>query len=169
MTVERTSKVFEVEISRSPDGSTVIGVTGNVDHGAAPVLWEALDLVAERGQQIVVDLRGAEFIDPAGLSVLMKAAARARDSHGDLRVRNPPPSARSILQIISARGGLSIEDEAGDLQGIGLGVTSDESNITLTIRPAPDCDVRKPPHGDRRSSVISPSSHKHSRGSRVAR
>ena len=116
MTIELAPGEFSIEISRADDGSsTVVQVTGNVDLDTVRVLGDVLDLAAERGQQIVVDLTGAEFISAAGISLLVRAAAHARSGHGALRVRNPPPMAARAFESLSLAGDLPIEVEGVDL------------------------------------------------------
>jgi anti-sigma B factor antagonist len=59
---------------------------GNLDINGGPTLREALlDAIGEHhGRRVVVDLEGVDFIDSAGLGVLLGGLKRARTNDGDL-------------------------------------------------------------------------------------
>jgi anti-sigma B factor antagonist len=66
--------------------STVVEVAGEIDVASAPELRHCLQQTIDAGsQQPVVDLRHVEFIDSAGLGVLIGAQRR-------LRPRRFPPT-----------------------------------------------------------------------------
>jgi anti-sigma B factor antagonist len=67
--------------------STVVEVAGEIDVASAPELRHCLQQTIDAGsQQPVVDLRHVEFIDSAGLGVLIGAQRRLRDHDGSLRL-----------------------------------------------------------------------------------
>ncbi len=73
--------------TRDEDGRTIVAATGEVDVYTAPVLDDALSTaVAGGATRVVVDLSGVDFLDSTGLSVLVKALKRVRDSDGSLDV-----------------------------------------------------------------------------------
>ena len=73
--------------TRDEDGRTIVAATGEVDVYTAPVLDEALSTAVSGGAtRLVVDLSGVDFLDSTGLSVLVKALKRVRDSDGSLDV-----------------------------------------------------------------------------------
>ncbi len=58
---------------------------GEIDLATAAQLREAvLDLIQNGSRQVVVDLRGVEFMDSTGLGVLVGALKRLREQEGDL-------------------------------------------------------------------------------------
>ena len=58
----------------------MISVSGELDLASSPTLEEELERVAESGAEVVVvDLRGLEFMDSTGLSVLVRAHQRAEE------------------------------------------------------------------------------------------
>jgi anti-sigma B factor antagonist len=60
-------------------------VSGEIDLATAPQLREAvLDLIQNGSYQVLVDLRGVEFMDSTGLGVLVGALKRLREQEGDL-------------------------------------------------------------------------------------
>lgn len=73
--------------TRDEAGRTIVAATGEVDVYTAPVLDEALTSAVSGGAtRVVVDLSGVDFLDSTGLSVLVKALKRVRDSDGSLDV-----------------------------------------------------------------------------------
>lgn len=79
---------MDLDVStREQDGCTVVAATGEVDVFTAPVLDEALSAAVGAGATcLVVDLSGVEFLDSTGLSVLVKALKRVKESGGSLDV-----------------------------------------------------------------------------------
>jgi anti-anti-sigma factor len=78
-------------------------VFGELDLSTAPELDRALS--AADGD-IVIDLRGVEFIDSSGIHALLRAC-RARPR---LRVENPTPAARRVLDLVGVTK-LLIDDQ----------------------------------------------------------
>ncbi|WP_214416928.1 MEDS domain-containing protein [Sphaerisporangium fuscum] len=84
-----------------PDGGLVLRVTGTIDHsntdGWADVLsWAAGQVGA--GGEARIDMSGLEFIDVAGLRVLVRAAACLRP--GRVRVRNMAPMLAQVVTLV---------------------------------------------------------------------
>lgn len=77
-------------------------VAGELDAATAPDLDEQVRrLEAEHPSvtDIVVDLAGLDFIDSAGLSVLVAGHTRLRDRGASLCVTRPSPAARRVFAI----------------------------------------------------------------------
>lgn len=90
---------FGVDVSID-DGTTTVRVQGEVDLYTAPRLRERLDaVVAGEAPRVVVDLEQLDFIDSTGLGVLVGALKQARDSGGDMSLRNPSRSTHKLLEI----------------------------------------------------------------------
>ncbi|GAA1352732.1 anti-sigma factor antagonist [Streptomyces beijiangensis] len=69
--------------SYSENGSTVVSFRGEIDLATAPAVRLHIDAAtALPGARLIVDLRPAEFIDCAALSVLCRASRRLRDRQG---------------------------------------------------------------------------------------
>ena len=62
----------------------VIVAAGEIDLASAPRVQSAIEQFA--GQEVVLDLRGVEFMDSAGLKVLLTQRSRLEDSGGALRL-----------------------------------------------------------------------------------
>ena len=95
-----------VETIPGGDGVPVIAVAGQLDISNASVLEKALEkAAASRPGAIVFELGGLQFMDSAGISVLV----RARSEVGEVRLRNPTPIVRRLIEITGLSGILPIE------------------------------------------------------------
>jgi anti-sigma B factor antagonist len=73
--------------TRSEGGRTVVEVTGEIDVYTAPKLREQLaDLVDAGRNDIVVDMRGVDFLDSTGLGVLVGGLKRIRQNDGSMHL-----------------------------------------------------------------------------------
>lgn len=71
--------------TREVTGYTVVEVRGEVDVYTAAVLREKLVEIIDGGaDQVVVDLRGVDFLDSSGLGVLVGGMKRLRMGGGDM-------------------------------------------------------------------------------------
>lgn len=79
----------------------VVSVSGEVDLATAPELERALGEALARPEVtgVEVDLAGVEFMDSAGLRVLVAARKQAEDSGRTLRLRAPHDRVRRIIEI----------------------------------------------------------------------
>lgn len=66
----------------------VISLEGPIDLATIPTLHQHLNraIADHRGATVMVDLDGVTMLDDCGLGILLGAAGRARDQHGDLVV-----------------------------------------------------------------------------------
>jgi anti-sigma B factor antagonist len=88
------------------DGIPVISVAGQLDISNAAALEQALARVAAaRPRALIFDLSGLEFMDSAGVSVLVRARAQV----GEVRLRSPTPIVRRLIEITGLSGILPIE------------------------------------------------------------
>jgi anti-sigma B factor antagonist len=78
----------------------VLALRGELDVNGGPRLRDALiDAIGEGGRRVVVDLEGVDFIDSAGLGVLVGGLKRARTRDGDLVLVATGVSVRKVLEI----------------------------------------------------------------------
>ena len=92
---------FEIEIV----GPGRVAISGQVDRDAAAVLrWTldaALQVVVDRpAPELVVDLAGVDFLDAAGIGVLVGTANRARRAGGRVVLRAPSRAASRVLRVV---------------------------------------------------------------------
>jgi anti-sigma B factor antagonist len=96
------------------DGVPVVALTGEVDFGTAPRLRELLISQAMEGNtQVVVDLRGVEFLDSTGLGVLVGALKRYRTLGGDLHLVISTSRIRSVFELTGLTTAFPIHDTVG--------------------------------------------------------
>ena len=96
------------------EGAAVVGLLGELDMGAAPVLDEVIGRLISQGHcRLVVDLADLGFIDSMGLSALLTAQRRARAANGWMVVRSASPHLRTILQATRLDRELHLEDRDG--------------------------------------------------------
>jgi anti-sigma B factor antagonist len=87
------------------DGESVpiVAVHGELDVDGAPELRRALiEAIDEQpGRPLVVDLEGVDFIDSAGLGVLVGGLKRAKDGEGELVL---VATGQSVLRVLELTG-----------------------------------------------------------------
>jgi anti-anti-sigma factor len=69
------------------DGGAVIVINGPLDLEAAPALRDALAELILEVSELTVDLRGCDFLDSVGVSVLLAGLGRAQEAGVDLTFR----------------------------------------------------------------------------------
>lgn len=85
------------------EDTIVIAVRGELDIGTAPALRSALmEAIEERpGARIVADLEGLDFVDSAGLGILIGGRKRAQAGDGDLVLVS---TGRNVTKILDLTG-----------------------------------------------------------------
>ena len=101
---------LEVDACLSGD-QTLLVLRGDLDLASAPWLRRHLDPVVERGGDVVIDLGLLDFVDCAGLRVLVDAVKRIKARGGHLQVRLARPTFRSVIAILGLTGVLEIGDD----------------------------------------------------------
>jgi anti-sigma B factor antagonist len=101
---------LEVETQDS-NGAVRVVLTGELDIATTPELEEALARI-EKGapKQIVLDLRGLEFLDSTGLRALVGADARAREADRRLSIVRGPDAVNRIFAVTRLDERLDIID-----------------------------------------------------------
>jgi anti-anti-sigma factor len=95
-----------VEAHTDQAGATVVSLSGELDSANADALDASLaPLTRERSLQVIFDLSGLRFMDSAGIAVLLGVAARV----SAVRLRNPSPAVRRVIELTGLSGVLSIE------------------------------------------------------------
>ena len=79
----------------------VIRVRGDVDSIEAPNLDDAaMALLADGARSLVIDCRDIDFIDSAGLQVMVRAHQEAHAHGGTVTVRRPSAFTLRLLQTV---------------------------------------------------------------------
>ena len=99
---------LEFEQTPSPDGTAAVTIRGEIDIATAPQLRGLLTQLVDAGsRRIVLDCRGLEFLDSAGIGVLVAARQRMGDD-GELVLESPAPHVRKVLEITGVASYLSV-------------------------------------------------------------
>jgi anti-sigma B factor antagonist len=96
-----------LETTRIGDNDVIV-VTGEIDLASAPRVELALEPFA--GQAVVLDLRRVEFIDSAGLKVLLSQRSRIEQSGGDLKLVVGHGAVGRLLELTGVTEAFSITD-----------------------------------------------------------
>lgn len=93
--LEDTEPQAGVERSQDASGAPVFKLRGEIDMSNADVLGDAFEnLIGDRTNRLVVDLTDLDFMDSAGIAMLLRAAARA----DTVELRNPSNVMRRIIE-----------------------------------------------------------------------
>ena len=103
---------FRLELSEEDEGDrTLIRARGEVDVVTAQKLARRLDTIVRSGRgDVVVDLSDTEFLDSAGLHVLLKAQRRLTRRARALRVVCPAGPVRSVIELARLIETLDVTD-----------------------------------------------------------
>jgi anti-anti-sigma factor len=99
------SPPFSIETSRIGSHNVIV-VKGEVDLASAPELDGAL--AKFKKQEVFVDLRKVEFMDSAGLRVLISHQTRTGDQGGTMRLLVSEGPVMRLLELAGVRDSFSI-------------------------------------------------------------
>ncbi len=96
------------------DGALHVSLRGELDLATAPELEELLDARLGAGQEVVVDLRGLQFMDSSGVRVLVAGHAQASRAGTRLALVRPEPGSpvAKIIEVSGLDGELDFVDAA---------------------------------------------------------
>lgn len=78
----------------------LVEVNGRVDSSNANELGEALmELIDGGHRHLVVNLTGVDYMSSAGLRELVSPLKRVRRENGDIRLVQPSPRVREVLEL----------------------------------------------------------------------
>jgi anti-anti-sigma factor len=87
---------LRVETHSEPGGVAVVTVVGELDVSNAKTLESAVSRVCDgQPSELVFDLRGLQFMDSAGIAVLLGGARRVPS----VRLRDPTPAVRRVVEV----------------------------------------------------------------------
>ena len=103
-----TSKV-RIEIKPMGDEGAWLGLAGELDAYTGPQFREDLAQAIEEGARwLVVDLSALQHIDSVGIGILIGAAKRAGEKHGQLAVVCPRPNLARVFDISGTKELLNV-------------------------------------------------------------
>jgi anti-anti-sigma factor len=95
-----------VERTRDTSGTTIITLVGEIDMSNAESIGDDLERFIGKGvDRCIIDLAELEFMDSAGLAMLLRATAR----DASITIRNPSPVMRRIIECTGLADVLRIE------------------------------------------------------------
>jgi anti-sigma B factor antagonist len=96
-----------VEAAGEDAGIPVARLTGEIDISNAESIGDALDaIVGPDGRQLIVDLERLDFMDSAGIAMLLRIVARL----DAVELRNPSDVIRRIIECTGLSGIFRITD-----------------------------------------------------------
>jgi anti-anti-sigma factor len=96
---------FSLETTRIGTNQVVI-VKGEIDLASAPMVDKALGKFS--GKEVFLDLRKTEFMDSAGLKVLITQRSRLEESGGAMRLVVGEGPVMRLLELAGVRDAFSI-------------------------------------------------------------
>ena len=96
-----------IDIKRNA-GETVVGIVGRLDTTTAPMLEKTIHEDIGDAKNIVLDLKGLEYISSAGLRVLLGAQKKLQKS-GSMKVTNVCEMVMEVFEITGFADILVIE------------------------------------------------------------
>jgi anti-sigma B factor antagonist len=100
---------FDVATDSEAGGAITLRPTGELDIATAPKLERALHDGRRRGDEVILDLAGLEFLDSTGLRVIVRGVEAAVREGWDLRLRHGPPAVRRVFEIAGVLGALPFD------------------------------------------------------------
>ena len=88
---------MNIEIKRNTD-ETIIALVGRLDTTTAPVLDKTINSDIEDTTNLVLDLKGLEYISSAGLRVLLSAQKRMQ-KNGSMKLKNVCEEVMDVFEM----------------------------------------------------------------------
>ncbi len=88
-------------VERTVDGVMIIELKGDVLGGpdANKLTSRIREILADGQNQIVLDLKGVEYMNSSGLGMLTSAQANVKKEEGQVKFSNPSERIESLLKI----------------------------------------------------------------------
>jgi anti-anti-sigma factor len=97
---------LQIDTEAAPGQAPVVRLAGELDSSNADRVAAAMvQVLAERPGRVVFDLSGLQFMDSAGISVLVRTAAEVET----VEIRDPSPIVRRVLEVTGLTGVLQVE------------------------------------------------------------
>lgn len=108
---------FSVEVFNH-GGSSVIAVYGELDLASSAALdSELARLMKSDAEQLIIDLRGVDFMDSTGLSVLVKAQQRAEEAGQRFAAVRGSQQVERLLTLTGVAERMTLVDSPEELLG----------------------------------------------------
>lgn len=91
--------MVDINVSEQ-ENVTLVEVVGRVDSVTASEMGSGINDAIDQGQtQIVLDLSQVDYMSSAGLRELVGSLKRIKKASGDMRIANPSPRVREVLEM----------------------------------------------------------------------
>jgi len=99
--------------TRRVNGHIVVEVSGRLEHGESCMMLRELTkrLTAGGSRFFLLDLSGVDYMDSAGLGLLLSIYATIRNQGGELKLLNVAPRVRELLKITALLNVFQIFDD----------------------------------------------------------
>ncbi len=104
--LEAEPPAVQIDMHLDPTGAQVVVLAGELDSSNAALLKERVaSIPPQSAQRLIFDLTELQFMDSAGIAVLIGAAAQA----SSVSLCNPSPIIRRVLEATGLSSVFSIE------------------------------------------------------------
>lgn len=90
---------FAVERRDAADGATVLACFGELDLATLPALVDQSRRAEANRREIILDLRGLDFIDSRGVAMILALDQRVREAGGRLTIVRGPETVNRVFEI----------------------------------------------------------------------
>ena len=109
-------KLFDVGISRRPDGGVSFALSGDLDLSTLDQLQAALDDSLDgKPELVVLDLRELTFLDSSGLRVMLALHSSQQEQGGRLVLVQGPRRVHRVLELTRADDELEIVSDPREI------------------------------------------------------
>jgi anti-sigma B factor antagonist len=113
--VSSVQNQFQVEVRRN-GAAAVVAVSGELDLASGPELEAQLDqLTGPDVQLVVIDLRGLDFMDSTGLSILVRAHQRLAGEGSEMGLVKGSQQVQRLLDLTGVAERLRLVDAPEEL------------------------------------------------------
>ena len=104
-----TSHHIIIDLAIDEQGRKVLVASGDIDLRTAPELRRRIELAAEPGEELVIDLRGVTFMDSPGLGTLIHCDRVRRKRGGHLVLKGASGDVRDLFEVVHLAGVIEVE------------------------------------------------------------
>ena len=99
--------------TRQVDGVAIVDVSGRITLGEANTVVRDVinDLLSKGNKKILLSLGNVNYIDSAGIGVLVTSFTTVRNQGGTLKLLNPIKRIRDLLQITKLYNLFDVQDD----------------------------------------------------------
>ena len=81
-------------------GVSVVAILGDIDINTSPEIKKSFDrLLGEKKPQVLIDLKGVDYVDSSGLATLVEVLKKLRAYGGALKLANLSDKVKGLFEI----------------------------------------------------------------------